>query len=277
MAHNLYAAGFPLTVFNRSPGRAGAIAARGARVAASLAELAADADVIVSMVADDEAAEAVHAGLRETARPGTVILEMSTLGVPCVLRLGEHAARRGVAVVDAPVSGSIPAATSGQLVALVGGDPASIERALPVLAVLTRTQHLLGPRGSGSSMKLVLNAMLAVTNQALGEALLLAEGAGLDPEAAYDAIADSAIASPFVDYKRQAFLDPESAPLSFTIELLLKDVELARALALEAGVETPMTAGAREALIQAIAAGEDGADIARVAASRRPAHVTETS
>ncbi|HEY1478928.1 MAG TPA: NAD(P)-dependent oxidoreductase, partial [Gaiellales bacterium] len=202
MARTLLGAGVPLTIWNRTVERARALEPSGARVAGSPEELASVADVVVSMVAGDAAAEQVHAALLQTARPGTVILEMSTLGVPCVLRLGERAARAGVAVVDAPVSGSTSAAASGQLVALVGGDDDAIARAMPVLTVLTRSQHLLGPRGAGSAMKLVLNAMLAVTNQALGEALLLAVEAGLAPAAAYDAIADSAVASPFVTYKR---------------------------------------------------------------------------
>jgi 3-hydroxyisobutyrate dehydrogenase/2-hydroxy-3-oxopropionate reductase len=116
-------------------------------------------------------------------------------------------------------------------------------------------------------MKLVVNALLAITNQALGEALLLAEQSGIAPGDAYDAIADSAIASPFVDYKRDAFLEPDSAPVAFTTRLMLKDVELALALAEESGVTTSLTAAARSALAQVVAAGHGEADIARVAAA----------
>jgi 3-hydroxyisobutyrate dehydrogenase-like beta-hydroxyacid dehydrogenase len=214
MARTLLAGGVPLTVWNRSPGPACELAASGACVAPSPAAVAADADVIVSMLADDAAAEKVHSELLETARPGTVILEMSTLGVPCVERLAERAARSGVAVVDAPVSGSVPAAASGQLVAL-------------------------------------------------------AEHAGIDPADAYDALADSAVSSPFVAYKRAAFLEPESTPVAFTTRLKLKDVELALALAREHGVTTSLTAEAGSGLTRAVSAGHGDADIANVAAALR--------
>jgi 3-hydroxyisobutyrate dehydrogenase-like beta-hydroxyacid dehydrogenase len=267
--------GTPLTVWNRSQGPADALARRGARVAGSLSELAAGSDVVISMVADDAAAEHVHGGLLESARPGCVVLEMSTLGVPCVLALAERAARAGVAVVDSPVSGSVPAAASGQLVALVGGDPGAIERALPVLALVTRSRHLLGPSGAGAAMKLVINAMLAVTNQALGEALLLAESAGIAQNAAYDALADSAIASPYMAYKRDAFLEPETTPVAFTTRLLLKDVELALALAGPGAVSTSLTGAAQRALTRAVEAGAGDADLTCVAAVLRDAHLTE--
>jgi 3-hydroxyisobutyrate dehydrogenase-like beta-hydroxyacid dehydrogenase len=275
MARTLLGAGVPLTIWNRTVERARALEPSGARVAGSPEELASVADVVVSMVAGDAAAEQVHAALLQTARPGTVILEMSTLGVPCVLRLGERAARAGVAVVDAPVSGSTSAAASGQLVALVGGEHDAIARAMPVLGVLTRSQHLLGPRGAGSAMKLVLNAMLAVTNQALGEALLLAVEAGLAPAAAYDAIADSAVASPFVVYKRDAFLQPEQAPVAFTAQLMLKDVELALALARSHGLAPSLTSEARAALARVVDRDLGHLDIARVAASVRDLQTTE--
>jgi 3-hydroxyisobutyrate dehydrogenase-like beta-hydroxyacid dehydrogenase len=275
MARTLLGAGVPLTIWNRTVERARALEPSGARVAGSPEELASVADVVVSMVAGDAAAEQVHAALLQTARPGTVILEMSTLGVPCVLRLGERAARAGVAVVDAPVSGSTSAAASGQLVALVGGEHDAIARAMPVLGVLTRSQHLLGPRGAGSAMKLVLNAMLAVTNQALGEALLLAVEAGLAPAAAYDAIADSAVASPFVVYKRDAFLQPEQAPVAFTAQLMLKDVELALALARSHGLAPSLTSEARAALARVVDRDLGHLDIARVAASVRDLQTTD--
>jgi 3-hydroxyisobutyrate dehydrogenase-like beta-hydroxyacid dehydrogenase len=170
-----------------------------------------------------------------------------------------------VALLDAPVSGSVALAESGQLYAMVGGDPDAYERARPVLDAMTKGHTLLGRSGSGAAMKLAVNGAIAVTNEAIAEALVVAERYGIEREAAYDVLSSGAVASPFVLYKRDSFLNPETAPVGFTVALLHKDLTLVLALAAELGVEVPTVEAAVGVVDQAIGAGLEDADLTRVA------------
>lgn len=272
MALNLVAAGFDTTVFNRTAARAEPVVAAGATLAASPRELSAGCEVVVTMIADPAAAEAVfggEGGILAGAHPGQKIVEMSTLGPALVLELGERVAATGAELLDAPVSGSIPAAEAATLLAMVGGDSAAFERVRPVLAAMTREQLHLGPLGSGAAMKLVVNGMLGVVNLALSEALVLAERAGIERERAYDVLASGAVAAPFVKYKREAFLDPDGVEQFFTIDLLQKDLELALAMARQVRSPLLAVAAANEALTLAAAAGYAQGDVNRVADALR--------
>ena len=131
---------------------------------------------------------------------------------------------------------------------MVGGDPEAYELATPVLDAMTKGHVLLGPSGSGAAMKIAVNAMIAVTNESLAETLALAERFGIEREQAYDVLAGGALASPFLLYKRGAFLDPEREPVAFTTALMRKDIALARELAARLGVRIPAAlAAARRA------------------------------
>jgi 3-hydroxyisobutyrate dehydrogenase-like beta-hydroxyacid dehydrogenase len=267
MAGRLTAAGFRLAVWNRSAGRAAAAAA-GATVAASPRELAAASDVVITMLADGAAVRAVLGGadgVLTAARAGTIVIDMSTIGPVLARDLAAEAAAHDVAFLDAPVSGSVALAEQGTLTAMVGGPPDAVERARPVLAALTKAQFHLGPAGAGAAMKLAVNILIAASNQAIAEALTLAESAGIGRADAYDVLAASAVASPFISYKREAFLHPDTAPVAFAAALMRKDLELALSVAAPAGLPLPVASAARDYLDAACAAGYSDADFACVA------------
>ena len=184
MARAIAAAGHPLIVQNRTRDRAEALAAElGARVAGSPAEAASLADVTITMLSDDAAVEAAFTGtggLVEGARAGTVLVDSSTVR-PDTIRSLEGAVRAtGAGLLDAPVSGSVGLAASGQLTLMVGGDAADLERARPALEPLAKAIFHLGPLGSGAAMKLAVNTVIFGLNGAVAEALVLAESAGVD-------------------------------------------------------------------------------------------------
>jgi 3-hydroxyisobutyrate dehydrogenase-like beta-hydroxyacid dehydrogenase len=271
MARNLLAAGFPLVVWNRTAERCLPLVEAGATAAAEPAELAA-ADVVVTMVSDGPAAHAilVESGLLDELRPGSVVVEMSTIGPTAVSEIAFEAQRRDVFVLDAPVSGSVSLAETAQLFAMVGGDERAYEVARPVLDAMTKGQVLLGPSGAGAAMKLAVNSMIAVTNESVAETLALAERFGIDPERAYDVLASGALASPFVLYKRAAFLRPEAEPVAFSIGLMRKDVSLVQQLAAALGARLPTVQAAADVLDEALEAGRGNADIASVLGLLRP-------
>jgi 3-hydroxyisobutyrate dehydrogenase-like beta-hydroxyacid dehydrogenase len=267
MAHNILAAGFPLTVWNRNADRCAPLAEAGAVVAADLSELAQSVDVVVTMVSDGDAARAilVDGGLLDALRSGVVVLEMSTIGPLAATALAREAATRGVILLDAPISGSIAVAEAGQLFAMVGGDADGYELVGPVLDAMTKGHVHVGRSGAGAAMKLAVNGVIAVTNESIAEALVLAERYGIERETAYDVLAGGAVASPFVLYKRESFLHPETAPVGFTTALMRKDLALALALAADLDVPIPAVEAAEQTLEGATRAGLDAADIARVA------------
>jgi 3-hydroxyisobutyrate dehydrogenase-like beta-hydroxyacid dehydrogenase len=272
MARNVLAAGFPLTVYNRSAERCEPLRGAGAAVAATPAELARECNVVVTMVADAEAAREVidgPDGVLRAAVPGLVLVEMSTIGPNAARALASAAAVHGVAMIDAPVSGSTSVAEAAQLTAMVGGERTAFERARPVLEAMTKAQFHLGPSGAGAAMKLALNVMIASAAHSLSEALVLAERSGIEPESAYEVIASSALASPFVAYKRDAFIDPEGTPTAFALDLMRKDLALAVALGQESRL--PMLAASAAAEAMTLAAGLEGGDedLARVAQALR--------
>jgi 3-hydroxyisobutyrate dehydrogenase-like beta-hydroxyacid dehydrogenase len=269
MAQNLAAAGLLAAVWNRSAGRAAAFGESGVRVTATPAEAADGADAVVLMLSDGDAAQAVGAQALAAMAPGAVLIDMGTSGPPAARALAAACAECGVGFVDAPVSGSTALARAATLTALVGGSDEDVERALPVLQAMTRAQHHLGGVGSGATVKLAINAMVAVTNESISELLVLCERAGLAREAAYGALADSALASPFVHYKQAAFLSPDDEPVGFTPRLMLKDLDLAEALAAELGAELPAAAAARGVLERTLAAGHGDGDLVRVADTLR--------
>ena len=273
MAARIAQHGFPLTVWNRTAGRAEPLASQGARLAGSLCELAAGSNVIITMLSDGAAALSVWAGpggLLEACAPGTIGIDMSTTGPQAARDIASRADRAGVRFLDAPVSGSVALAEQGKLTTMAGGDPAALAKALPVLQAITSRQLHLGPPGAGAAMKLAVNIMIAASNQAVAEALALATAAGIDPRDAYEAFTASAVSSPFLRYKREAYLAADEAPVSFTTALMAKDLRLALDLAAAEALALALTATAKESLDQACAAGFGDADFACVARLLRP-------
>jgi len=271
MATRLATQDIPLAVWNRTASRAAPLAARGVPVAGSLPELAAGSDVLITMLADGQAARAVWCGpdgLLAACPDGCIGVDMSTTGPSAAREIAAEAARHGADFLDAPVSGSTVLAEQGTLTTMAGGPAEAFERVRPVLAALTARQLHLGPSGTGAAMKLAVNIMIAATNQAVAEALALAAGAGITLASAYDTLAASAVSSPFLGYKRDAYLadgaDPEP-PAAFTAALMAKDLELALDLAAAAGLPLPAATAARRSLADACAAGHADADFSCVA------------
>lgn len=259
-------------LYNRTPDRARALADEiGARVVERLSDAAA-ADVCISMLADGPAVAAVWGGpdgLVGSAREGTVLIDMSTVP-PDTLRPYEEPVRAaGAGILDAPVSGSTQLAESGGLTIMAGGASADLERARPVLDQLARTVFHMGPLGSGAAMKLAVNAVIFALNNGLSEALVMAEGAGIERSLAYDVIAGSAAGAPFIGYKRDAFVSPDDASVAFSLDLAAKDLRLILELSERLGVPMPQ-ARANKVLIGAASAhlGPDR-DLSAVAAHLR--------
>lgn len=269
MARALAAAGFEVVCWNRTPAVAQALAEEvGGRALARPADVARVADVCISMLADRPAVDAVYEGpegLLAGARRGNVLVDSSTVS-PSTLRRHEAAARAtGAGILDAPVSGSVTLARAGTLTILVGGEDADLDRARPVLEALASTIFHLGPLGTGAAMKLAVNTVIYGVNQAVAEALVLAEAAGIDRKVAYDVLASSAVRSPYIDYKRASFLEPETAPVAFALDLAAKDLQLIAALATELGLTLPQSE-ANLGLIAGTAAALGGdRDFSRVA------------
>jgi 3-hydroxyisobutyrate dehydrogenase-like beta-hydroxyacid dehydrogenase len=268
MVGTLRRAGFEVLAFNRTPAKAEAVAAAtGARVAGSAAEAAASAGVVLTSLTDDTVKDAYGGprGLAAGLRPGTVVLESTTVDPRTVRALQPLVEERGASLLDTPVSGSVPLVERGELTVMVGGDDAALERARPVLDVLAAKVIHVGELGAGATMKLVVNAVVHGLNLAVSESLVLAEKAGVQRTAAYEVLASSAIAAPYVHYKRAAFERPEETPVAFSLDLAAKDLDLALGLAERAGAGMEQAATNRRVVRAAIAAGMGGADLSALA------------
>lgn len=193
MAENLLRHGHTVTVWNRSPQPVAELAAAGAQVAASPAEAAARADVVFEVTADDASSRAVWqaaSGILTAARPGTTLITSATLSVSWVEELAALCAERKASFYDMPLTGGAAGARSGQLVLLTGGDPGGLAALRPVTDAIAREVRHFGPAGAGTRFKLVLNALQAIHLAGFGEALRLAQAAGLDPRQVGTALLD---------------------------------------------------------------------------------------
>ena len=258
MAANLVHAGHEVTVWNRSIDTATAFAGEhGVTVASTPAEAAETADVIVSMLASDEVVMSAHTGPQgslASARPGTIVIDMSTVTTSTSQELASVVAGRGGRFLDAPVSGSVAAATEARLTIMVGGEDATVAEARPVLEAMGTPIHL-GVAGVGAAMKLAVNTVVHGLNGALSEALVLAERSGIDRATAYGVFERSAVAAPFVSYRREAFEKPGEVPVAFRLELAAKDLRYAIDLANEVGAGLPQAEQSLKVLEDAAAAG----------------------
>jgi 3-hydroxyisobutyrate dehydrogenase len=269
MARALAAGGHDLVLWNRTAAAAEGLARDlGGRVVERPADVAAAADVTISMLADGSAVDAVYGGsdgLVAGARPGTVLVDCSTVP-PSVIQGHEAAIRAtGAGVLDAPVSGSVTLAERGTLTLMVGGTDADLADARPALEAIGSTIFHLGPLGTGAAMKLAVNTVIFGLNEALAEALVLAEAAGIDRAAAYDVLAASAVGAPYVGYKRAAFLEPDTTPVAFALDLAAKDLRLIDGLAAEVGVALPQAQTNLDVIEAASTAGRGGRDFSAVA------------
>jgi 3-hydroxyisobutyrate dehydrogenase-like beta-hydroxyacid dehydrogenase len=261
MAARLAQDGAEVAVWNRSPAKAEAVAREtGTRVLATARDAGAY-PFVVSSLADDAALTTTYLGdqgLVAGLADGTVVVETSTVDPRTIEELAPGVAERGAQLLDAPVSGSVPAVQGGTLTFMVGGDAGALDRARPVIDVLAgRTFHL-GATGTGAAMKLAVNSMVHALHGALSEALVLAEAAGIARGDAYEVFLSSVAGAPFLQYKRAVFEDPEGAPTAFSLDLVAKDLTLIATLADRLGV--PLSQGATNLEVaRAAVEGGDGA------------------
>jgi len=278
MARRLLGAGFPLTVWNRNPERAKALAAEGAHVAATPREAASRADVVVSMVADDAASRAVwlgdHGALAGAAR-GAVLVESSTLTVGWIGQLFREVAARGCELLDAPVTGSKSQAASGELVFLVGGAAAALETARPALAAMSRAILHVGGSGRGTLLKLVNNFMCGVQAASLAEALALIERSGLDRAKSLELLTTGAPGSPLVKTLSARMTARDYTP-NFLLRLMAKDLTYALGEGRRYGLALATVASALEVVDRAVAAGNGEEDFSALVEPLRRA-VDQTS
>ena len=274
MARALTRNGVDLVLCNRTPARAKGLAAElgGTQVVDRPADVARVADVVITMLAEDAAGRATFLdpdGLVAGVRPGTILIDMSTVEPATILAIEPAVRARGAGLLDAPVSGSVQLAEAGTLTIMVGGEAADLERARPVLEHLARTIVHVGPLGTGAAMKLAVNTLIFAVNGGVAEALVLAESAGIDRTVAYDVIAASAAGSPFVGYKRASFLEPAATPVGFSLDLAAKDLRLITALAARLGLDLPQVEASRRLIEDAASNGRGGNDFSTVASELR--------
>lgn len=259
MAGNLLRAGADLIVHNRTRDAQDELVARGAAAAGSPAEVAA-ADIIITMLADDQAVRAVVGdGLLPAARPGTLIIDMSTVSPRLSRELAAEAAERGVRMLDAPVSGGDAGAREGTLSIMVGGDAADLEQARPVLDVLGGSIVHCGPSGAGQVVKACNQVLVAITIAGISEALVLGGRLGVDAGVILDVLSRGLAANRVMELRRGNFTGHAFAP-GFRVDLHHKDLDIALSSAGQANVPLPLTAGTQQLFRQLRAAGLGGLD-----------------
>jgi 3-hydroxyisobutyrate dehydrogenase-like beta-hydroxyacid dehydrogenase len=226
-------------------------------------EVAEQSDVVFSMVTDTAALEAITRGPRGILaglRPGTVYVDMSTVSPAASQELADRVRARDAVMLDAPVSGSVPAAETGSLAIMVGGDPAAFARVEPLLLELGQAVTHVGANGKGLMTKLAINISLAVQMIAFSEGVLLAERGGVDPDVAIDVLSSSAVGSPMLRMRGPLLLDrPDEA--WFDVNLMQKDVDLALEQGRRLHVPLPSTTIASNLLTSARALGYGDQDI----------------
>jgi 3-hydroxyisobutyrate dehydrogenase-like beta-hydroxyacid dehydrogenase len=264
IAARLLASGHEVHGTNRTVARAQPLIDRGLHWHATPREVAADADVVFSMVSDDAALEAVAAGpdgILDGLRPATVYVDMSTVSPETSVNIAEQARWAGALMLDSPVSGSVPQAETGTLTIMVGGDELAFRLVEPLLRELGQTVTHVGRNGQGLLLKLAINISVAAQTLAFSEGLLLAERGGIDPGVAAQLMSESSIGSPMLKSRLPLLLDlPETA--WFDVQLMHKDVRLALQAAKGLGVRLPSAATADDMLAMARELGYGERDIA---------------
>ena len=250
MGHNLLKAGFPLVVWNRTASRADSLVAAGAKRAATPREVAAAADVLITIVSDPPALEEVlwNSGEKSALpalKKGSIYIDSSTVSPALARNISAASGQAGIRFLDAPVTGGTWGAEKGELVFMIGGEAETLEAARPVLTAMGKRLFHLGPNGAGQTIKLAMNSLLAVEVQAFAEALALVQRAGLSGEKLVEVMQSSMARAGILDIKAPSMLSGDFKP-SFPLRLMHKDLSLALDLANQLGVGLPATAAARE-------------------------------
>jgi 3-hydroxyisobutyrate dehydrogenase-like beta-hydroxyacid dehydrogenase len=246
IARRLLQFGYKLMAYNRDRRKAETMVGDGASVAKTITELAFHADVILSCVANDEAVRSVYFGPKgvfATVHQDSVIIEMSTVHPDISRELYKRGSELNVHVLDVPISGSTPAAEQGTLTLFGGGDEEMFHAAEPVFRAIARQYFYLGPSGSGTTMKLVVNSLLGVGMQAIAEAVALGQKAGLNRDRLFDVLSHTAVIAPAYVGKLTRAASNDYSP-QFATKLMNKDFRLILKTAAELCVPMPATAAA---------------------------------
>jgi 3-hydroxyisobutyrate dehydrogenase len=271
MAANVARAGFEVNAWNRTPSRAAELGELGIRLVASPAEVAAAAEVVVTIVSDTPDVEAVlfgEAGVAAGATPGSIVVDMSTIAPSATRDFAARLGARGVRMLDAPVSGGSEGAKKGSLSIFVGGDPADLERVRPVLASMGTTITHVGPIGAGQAVKAVNQVILAGAYLGVAEGIVLAIKAGLDVEQVVAALSGGAAQSWVLANRSGRMLDNDY-PLGFKVALHRKDLGIALQLARETGTALPISALCEQIEAGLIGKGHGDDDVSAVARAIR--------
>ena len=271
MAANLRRAGFEVTVWNRTPGRATELLELGAREAPTPAAVATESDVVVCCVSDTPDVEAVlfgDDGVASGIARGSLVIDCSTISPSATAGFAARLAEAGVAFVDAPVSGGSEGAKHATLTIMVGGEPDAFERARPVLEAMGKTVTRFGPAGSGQAVKAVNQVILAGAYLGVAEGIVLALKAGLDP-AAVAAALDGGAARSWVLENRSGRMIDNAYPLGFRTSLHLKDLVIALEMARGLGATLPVAAMAAQLEAGLVAQGHGDEDMSNLARAIR--------
>jgi 3-hydroxyisobutyrate dehydrogenase len=259
IAERLLDAGYPLTVFNRTPGRDEGLIERGATRLAGAGRALVDADACLLSLADDRAVEAVAPLVLERAVGGKLLVDLSTISVAASRRIADAAAEAAVDYLRAPLSGNPGAVRSGKAAVIVSGPSEVAEQNEALLTSIAPTFRYVGEGERARVMKLVLQIFIGGTAELLAEGLLLGEAAGLERKTLLEVIGASVVGSPFIEYKTGPLLDDDYSA-TFTTSMMEKDAELVLELAREEGTELPFTRELRGLLEAASDAGHADED-----------------
>jgi 3-hydroxyisobutyrate dehydrogenase-like beta-hydroxyacid dehydrogenase len=267
MGRNLLKAGFPLTVWNRTKEKSNDLVCEGAKLAANPREVAAHADVLITMVSDPPALEEVlwgKDGALSGLERGSVLIDSSTVSPELARRVATASSECGADFLDAPVTGGTWGAEKGELVFMVGGKSEVFERVKPVLGAMGQRFFHLGPNGAGQIVKLAMNLILALEVNALAEALALVTAGGVPGERLVEVMQSSMARAAVLDVKAPLILKNEF-PSSFPLRLMHKDIRLALDLAREEGIALPAAAASYATYSTVKDLSEDDPDYAAVA------------
>jgi 3-hydroxyisobutyrate dehydrogenase-like beta-hydroxyacid dehydrogenase len=257
IAERILAGGFPLVVFNRHSERAAPLLERGARMLASPADSLREAELCVTVLADDPALESLvlgDGGVLADPRPGTVLIDMSTVSVAASKRVAGRAADAGVGYLRAPMSGNPTVVRSGSLTIILSGPEDLAGHVDPLLRTIGPSVLYVGDGERARVVKLVLQILIGGTAELLGEALVVGEAAGVDRAKLVEVIRASVVGSRFVEYKTEPLLEDDYSA-TFTTSMMLKDVDLFLGLAAETGVTLPFAEQLRDLLGSAVERG----------------------
>jgi 2-hydroxy-3-oxopropionate reductase len=260
MVRRLLGAGFPVTVWNRELGKAEPLQAAGARVAQSAAEAVAGADVVFTMLSDGSAVEDVlfAKGTADALKQGATVVDTSSIAPPIARDHASRLAERGIAHIDAPVSGGVVGAEAGTLAIMAGGDAALVESLADVFAPLGRVTHV-GPSGAGQICKLANQQIVAITIGAVAEAMMLVEAGGASRERFRQAIRGGFAESRILELHGQRMVDRRFEP-GGPSRLQLKDLNAVAAMADTYGLDLPLTSDVRQAFETLVADGNGDLD-----------------